>query len=418
TFARVEGEASLDRTLLDGNLVLSDATITGELSAEPVAEGEPAPIVRGTIDGSGGTFESVTIRLGDAVRQGGKLAKAYLFDGATAGTFRVLGYLSRNETELFSVHRLVFKNLELEGFESDAFPWNSTRDEYRLFGFIILAWLPILALAVSSRPSGWIVVAAFALAYAAIAGLVHHGNVLARRRRPNRPVLDFLDATRFSAAFHIDAERWARAQGDDQRADEIFLKRRRGETRLRTGKDQRPGEASDKTPPRTQHPFVWFWREIVLDFLFGYGVRPARIINVFCLLWLLNWAVFLPDAAVERPLSFETQAVEAGSAPNPANPAWPGDGGTPGNRDHWGPQRAFFMAMRVQVPPVELFLDAEWKPADRAMFGGGVEGKGIALTYENYAAIMRILNLILVPVIIAGATGLLKPREAQYTGAS
>ena len=76
------------------------------------------------------------------------------------------------------------------------------------------------------------------------------------------------------------------------------------------------------------------------------------------------------------------------------------------------------MAMRVQVPPVELFIDAEWKLADRAMFAQGVEGKGIALTYENCAAIMRILNLILVPVIIAGATGLLKPREAQYTGAN
>lgn len=76
------------------------------------------------------------------------------------------------------------------------------------------------------------------------------------------------------------------------------------------------------------------------------------------------------------------------------------------------------MAMRVQVPPVELFIDAEWKPADRAMFGHGVEGKGIALTYENWAAVMRIVNLILVPVIIAGATGLLKPREAQYTGSN
>ncbi|MCW5756481.1 MAG: hypothetical protein KIT54_04510 [Phycisphaeraceae bacterium] len=90
----------------------------------------------------------------------------------------------------------------------------------------------------------------------------------------------------------------------------------------------------------------------------------------------------------------------------------------PREEDRWGPQKAFFMAMRVQVPPVELFVDAEWKPADRPMFARGADKGGIGLTYENYAAVMRILNLVLVPVIIAGVTGLLKPREARYTGAS
>lgn len=91
---------------------------------------------------------------------------------------------------------------------------------------------------------------------------------------------------------------------------------------------------------------------------------------------------------------------------------------TPPASHEWGPQRAFFMATRLQVPFVELFIDAEWKPADRVLSDHDLDGGFPWLTYENYAAIMRIINLILVPVIIAGATGLLKPREAQYTGAS
>lgn len=69
------------------------------------------------------------------------------------------------------------------------------------------------------------------------------------------------------------------------------------------------------------------------------------------------------------------------------------------------------MALRLQIPLVDLFVDKPWKPADRAMLASGKKRGGIELTYENYAAAMRALNLILVPIIIAGATGFLKPRD-------
>ena len=416
--AHVEGDASFDRSLIEGDLDLRGARVEGAFEGEPAAKGEPGPLVCGTIDARGGTFESVTIRLGDTPNTDGRVTKWYLFDSAKVGVFRVLGRLDAQGRKVFSVHRMGFGDLELDGLTGGGYPWWTERDEWRIGLVIILAFACFLALAFGAWPGGWWTVLVALATYLVIAGHLQHRAVKARRESPNRPMLDFLRRSRFSAAFSIDAERWARAGGDDPRADEIFLDRRRREL-----EERRPLMDADGSPIETgERPaFHWFtllWRWCVLDFVFGYGVRPARAVHLFALLWLLNWAVFLPAAAVERPLSFETQAHEAGAPVTPANPAWPGDGGMPREEDRWGPQRAFFMAIRVQVPPVELFVDAEWKPADRPMFGAGVQGRGIALTYENWAAVMRILNLVLVPVIIAGATGLLKPREARYTGAS
>jgi len=50
------------------------------------------------------------------------------------------------------------------------------------------------------------------------------------------------------------------------------------------------------------------------------------------------------------------------------------------------------------------------------MFAQGHKTGGILLTYENYAAAMRAINLILVPVVIAGAAGFLKSRDRGEGG--
>ncbi len=240
-------------------------------------------------------------------------------------------------------------------------------------------------------------------------------------------VLNFLESTHFSPAFYLEVEQWARAAGNDPLADEVFLCLRRREL-----KETRPSEKDGVPEQRGKKPsfsaVVRWWRKGILDFCFGYGVRPGRAIHFFILLWLLNWCVFLNPHSVERPLGFEVAKTEPAKPPEPPEPPepppkedgkktadttkpdpkyfnpWPGDGGYPDDGG-WGAQSAFFMAMRVQVPLIDLLIDSEWKPADRPL------ASWLPLTYENWAAIMRAVNLILVPLLIAGAAGFLKRRE-------
>lgn len=416
--AHVKGDASFDRSLIEGDLVLRDAKVDGKLFAQPAAEGEPAPLVRGKIDASSGSFETVVICLGDADKQADGLAKWYLFDSATVGSFFVFGHLGAKGRKLFSMHRLVFQDLRLDKLDGSGFKWFLEGDKARLVLTVGLAALVLGALGLGAWAPGSLYVLGFLIGFLVFAAFVWAGSIKARRSGPSRPLLDFLHRSRFSAAFHIDAEHWARAGGDEVLADGIFLERRRRELKERRPGADEHGEPAEWGDDPGFHWFTKLWRRCVLDFMFGYRVRTARAIHLFIFLWMLNWAVFLPPTAVERPLGFGVDAQEAWSDASPEYPVWPGDGGMPREEDRWGAQRAFFMALRVQVPFVDLFIDAEWKPADRPLFSKGADEGDWVLTYENYAAIMRIINLILVPVIIAGATGLLKPREAQYTGAS
>jgi hypothetical protein len=87
---------------------------------------------------------------------------------------------------------------------------------------------------------------------------------------------------------------------------------------------------------------------------------------------------------------------------------WPADGGTAhGEEPGWSQWDGFFVAMRIQFPFVELVAENDWEPSSRHMdiFPG--------ITYENYASACMIVNLILLPTIIAGLTGYIK-RHPNY----
>lgn len=423
--ARVKGDANFDRSLIEGDLDLQDAKIEGVFEGKPSKNGEAGPLVFGSIDARGATFESVSIVLGVDTGTNAHAAADYLFDNAKVGTLRISGgtlqgqRTGSGETDSrWSLHRLRFDEIEVDGRASDdrrRISWH----EWKWAGvFAVLAVPIVTALWLGGVPDGWLLVVGGAGIHAATAAIVACrvrrkdrdgqprpiGEILLDGSLPIQPILDLLRASRFSAAFYVDVEHWARAAGDTPFADEVFLERRRRELcERRPEPEDKSTDKEDKgRPKRRGEPAHYSWfqkfaRWIVFDIPFGYGVRWPRALHLFVLLWLLNWAVFLPHTAVERTLSAQAQvAIER----------------------EWGPQKAFFMAMRVQAPFVELFIDAETKPADKPLLGHGRESGPLWITYENYAAIMRILNLILVPVIIAGATGLLKPREAQYTGAS
>lgn len=73
----------------------------------------------------------------------------------------------------------------------------------------------------------------------------------------------------------------------------------------------------------------------------------------------------------------------------------------------WKQQQAFFMAMRLKVPLLELLAEPHWKPADRRMDHPPLFG----LHYDGFAVFMRAMSLALVPLILAGLTGILKRKD-------
>ncbi len=420
--AEIDGEANFDRTVVEGDLVLRSATIKGRVFADEMVSDAPYPQVRGSVDARGATLTQVSISIARPNEKGkcSVCPEAILLDRAIVQELEVRGTMFRDrENPLFRVHRLKFEDLELDRLNGKGSLPLSTRDALRFLLWFALMGLCALVIHRSGQPRGSDLV---------LSAMVMYGMMTIHLWRLNSPhpgilrLRDFLDATRFSSAFYVDVERWARSEGNDPQADEVFLSRRRRELlEARRGHGiQRDGALLSDRPVFTRAERVWRWA--MLDFMFGYGVRPGRAIHFFLLLWLLNWAVFLPAYSVERPLSYEVSKTAPASAPSSlaaaptALPHWEGDGGVPAPNDHWGAQRAFFIAMRLQIPLVDLFIDQPWKPADRAMFADGLKTGRCPLTYENYAAAMRAINLILVPVVIAGAAGFLKRRDTGDNG--
>ncbi len=128
-------------------------------------------------------------------------------------------------------------------------------------------------------------------------------------------------------------------------------------------------------------------------------MRTGRPIHLFVLLFFLNSGVFANSYAIERPLGFEQGKQKeylTGQSPSEMerNP-WPDDGGKP-SRGEWHFGRGVFMAVRFQVPILPILAESDWVPADRPMrllrF----------VSYEEWAALTTVVNLILIPLIVVG----------------
>lgn len=219
-----------------------------------------------------------------------------------------------------------------------------------------------------------------------------------------------MEHSEFSPAFYIAVEKWLHSRGDDRTADNLFLGRRRREMEDRIVDPDQPG----MTRGPEQSLAMKLWRNCVLDFLLGYGVRPMRAVHLFFLLLAISWGVFLQPKSVERPVSFPAPASNKSIAqgrverdPVSGDNPYYTFGLEPGPAQ-WDAGQAFFMALRVHVPILELAAESDWQPSDEYMYE---ESWGQTIEYENYAAAMQVVNLILIPLLVAGATGFLKRKE-------
>ena len=236
-------------------------------------------------------------------------------------------------------------------------------------------------------------------------------------RRDANQLLSLLTMTYpFSRGFYLAVEQWLRSKGDDVTANEAFHMRRRRES----GEPQTgwPIKVPEELPKETwEGPNtglrIWYW---LVDFAAGYGVRTGRLVHLYLLLFFINIGVFLNTRSIERPLAFTQASMKHNAAQKDIDDDmangeagkkeerkdaqyWPAEGGRPLDGE-WGFVNACFMAARVQVPVLAMLAENDWEPSSRKMFW--------QMTYEEYASLMMFVNLILLPLIIAGLSGFLK----------
>jgi hypothetical protein len=183
----------------------------------------------------------------------------------------------------------------------------------------------------------------------------------------------FLALTEFDTGTYVQVERWLRSQGKDAIANDVYLARKREE--------MQPGRMN------------WWWRvwHRVLYWLVGYGVRTRWVDAILIFLFIVLTCTF------SNPVSVQ-------SSPNMSDTA---RAHSVSKDDHpltWGAGDAAWIAMHTVVPMVSMVARDEWEPSTEI-------SPLLWLRYDSLATLMSLLSWILIPLIIASATGLLKRQE-------
>lgn len=192
---------------------------------------------------------------------------------------------------------------------------------------------------------------------------------------PGKDYLGLLNATfPYAESTYLQMEQWLRDRGDNQNADKVYLAMRR-----RTRREPGPGPA----PTGLARIFGPLWRCVewlALDVTVGYGTRSYRLFFVFIALVALSTWIFLPRSAVE-----------------PAN-------GKSADATAYTAVDAFWVALELNLPVVEIPAAEKWKPSDRVLD----PCPGLGLRYHDYASIVAFLSWIIVPLFLASMAGIIK----------
>jgi len=192
-------------------------------------------------------------------------------------------------------------------------------------------------------------------------------------------------------------EKWLRSHGKDEDADQVFFRMRSRELQGVKG----------------------FFRRrlkfVLLHFL-GYGLRIHWLVFIWTVTFLLTFSVFLDPHSVERPQSFVAGRFDEARTsrfqwPVPVRPStlssrWDDDGSQP---EGWTGFDSGWMSLRSQIPVVQIFARNDWEPACRVIRH---PWNFFNFQYDSYSTMVTLLNWMVVPLIIASATGLLKKRSS------
>jgi hypothetical protein len=184
----------------------------------------------------------------------------------------------------------------------------------------------------------------------------------------------FLKASKpFQKSTYQFTENWLRNRGDEGDANKVYLEMRRRERR-----EGLRGFAR-----------LWDW---FLEKTVGYGLRTYRL-GLFWLLpvFVLTVVLFSSPRSVNH--SVVVTATEAGNAQTVIDPSrFP---------DSWTPLDAFWVAVRINVPLVNLGVKTDWSPSSERI-------PWLGISYETYAGLVALTSWITVPLFLAAFSGVLK----------
>ncbi len=192
---------------------------------------------------------------------------------------------------------------------------------------------------------------------------------------PGNNYLGWLSASvTFQSSTYVFMENWLRNHGDHATGNRVYLAMRR--------RDRRQG-----TKNILQRISDWF-----LDLTVGYGIHFYRpLIFYFVPVLILSVVLFSNPRSVEMSEHYQSLlAVAETSDDGPSE---------------WGATDAWVVAVRTNLPMINLMVDDDWQPSSRDI---ECWGESIPFTYAAYALIASLLSWIAVPLFVVGMSGVLK----------
>ena len=172
-----------------------------------------------------------------------------------------------------------------------------------------------------------------------------------------------------------------RRSGDDEEATKVYYRRKRVESKRLKLFQRRP----------FSHHVVRWLADQFLWVLTGYGVRLRRILVAALLILALGTVVFQYKGAVEPKREAQSTAAVGTSVGAEECDFWDG---------FWVSARHFL--------PVEIPAGSRWKPTSTFLWVVETRWGKVGMTFEAFATFLKLAGWILVPVGLAGLTGILK----------
>jgi hypothetical protein len=171
----------------------------------------------------------------------------------------------------------------------------------------------------------------------------------------------------FKKSPYLAVEGWLRNKGFDQEARRVYM------------------DMCDRDLNAGQSPRIGRWlRWLFLGVMIGYGTRPLRLLWIFLLAFTLSLAIF------SQPASLVSYSEKPAMQPDP----WPIEA-----QHTWVTAG---VALRCHFPMLFFAGEPNYVPSpNRIPHLGG-------LTYDGYALLVSSLSWIMVPLFLAGITGIVR----------
>lgn len=173
----------------------------------------------------------------------------------------------------------------------------------------------------------------------------------------------------FKKSPYLAVEAWLRNKGFDAEADRVY--------RDMCDRDLNAGES-----PRLGRWLRWLF----LGVMIGYGTRPLRLLGLFFFSFALSLLIF------SNPTSLVSYSEKPALQPDP----WPVEA-----------QHAWVtagVALRCHFPMLFFAGEPNYVPSPHPIPGLG------GLTYDGYALLVSALSWIMVPLFLAGVTGIVRQK--------